>query len=164
MAKISLYYPVSPARFNQHFGVNGAYYQANGINITGHNGIDFGTYHGQPVHAAHDGTAYYEADDTGGHGVVIVSDKSYDFKGKKAWFKTIYWHLCHPVKEPKYASPIYLKHPFANSGIGFPVKAGDIIGFADNTGLSTGDHLHFGLKPIVPGPGAASGDAPDVGI
>ncbi len=165
--KLGIYYPITPLVITQQFGVNGEYYQANGIKIVGHNGIDCLAYHGQPVYAAHDGTAYYETDDTGGHGVVIVSDKAYDYKtiaGKniQCFFKSIYWHL---AKEPKYASPILvLAGNKANTGKGFPVKAGDLIGFADSTGLSTGDHLHFGFKPIVSGKAATSGDAPDVGI
>lgn len=162
MAKLSLYYPVSPPNINQGFGVNGAYYRANGINIDGHNGIDFQAYHGQPVYAAHDGTAYYETDNDSGHGIVIVSDDAYDFNNQQAHFKSIYWHFCDPEKEPKYDSPFYAHG--ANSGIGMPVKAGTQIGWADTTGLSSGDHVHFGLKPIVAGPGAKSGDAPDVGI
>ena len=49
----------------------------------------------------------------------------------KAHAKTIYWHLIKeiPVK------------------VGQKVQAGDVVGYADNTGFSTGDHLHFGLKP-----------------
>ncbi len=162
--KLSLYYPVTPANLNQAFGSNGAYYRANGINIIGHNGDDFATFHGQPIYAAHDGTAYYERDDSGGEGVVVISDKAYDFNGKQAFFKTIYWHMCDPEKEPKYASQIYLANRKYNSGLGVAVKAGDQIGWADSTGLSTGDHLHFGLKPIVPGNPPFSGDAPDINI
>ena len=30
---------------------------------------------------------------------------------------------------------------------GQEVKCGDLLGLGDSTGLSTGDHLHFGLKP-----------------
>lgn len=28
------------------------------------------------------------------------------------------------------------------------VKAGELVGYADNTGLSSGMHLHFELKPV----------------
>lgn len=170
--KFELYYPVSPARLNQGFGVNGEYYRANGINISGHNGIDLMAYHGQPVYAAHDGTAFYEQDDSSGDGVVIVSDDSFDYVSKNcptgfAHFKTIYWHLCDPLKEPKYASPIFFAAGHhVNSGKGVKVKAGDLIGYADSTGFSGGDHLHFGLKPVSAGVPLddAWQDAPDVGI
>lgn len=163
--KFTCSYPVTPVSYNQHFGTNGAYYQTNGINVLGHNGCDLRAFHGQPVHAAHDGMAFYEEDDSAGHGVVIISDQPYDYKGQLAFFKTIYWHLANPVKEPKYASPIYLAlNKKINSGKGVKVKKGDIIGYADNTGLSTGDHLHFGLKPIDKGTPPKRGDAPDVNI
>lgn len=163
--ELSLSYPVTPVRFNQHFGTNGTYYQANGINILGHNGCDFGAFHGQPVYAAHDGIALYESDNSSGHGVVIISDQPYDYKGGLVFFKTIYWHFCDPKKEPKYASPIYTAlGNKVNSGKGVFVKRGDLIGFADSTGLSTGDHLHFGLKPINKGRSPKEGDAPDLNI
>ena len=164
MAKLSLFYPLTPYRINQGWGVNGEYYRANGINILGHNGIDLGVYHGQPVYASHDGTAFYEQDDSQGQGVVIISDKAYDYKGGQSFFKTIYWHLCDPLKEPQHASPIYKFSQGANNGKGMQVKAGDLIGFADNTGFSSGDHTHFGLKPIRSGQAPTSGDAPDIGI
>jgi murein DD-endopeptidase MepM/ murein hydrolase activator NlpD len=160
--KLQLKYPVTPFHVNQGFGVNGAYYQANGINIKGHNGLDLQAYHGQPVYASHDGVAFYEEDNNAGHGMVVISNQPYDYKGGQSYFKTIYWHFIDPLKEPKYDLPLY-KYG-VNSGRGIPVKAGDQIGWADSTGLSTGDHLHFGLKPIMGGRAPSFGDAPDVNI
>lgn len=162
--KFELYYPCKPYGLNQGFGVNGAYYQANGINIIGHNGLDLRATHGQPVHAAHDGIAYFETDNTGGEGVVLISNSSFDYKGGQAYFKTIYWHLCDYAKEPKFKSPV-LDFQQKNKGKPMPIKRGDLIGYADNTGLSTGDHCHFGLKAIKPGTNNSNGDdAADVGI
>lgn len=163
MADFKLRYPVIPYAVNQLFGEDKKTYSRFGLQ--GHNGLDLRCYHGQPVYAAHDGTAYYELDDSQGHGVVIVSNDAYLYGGKLVHFKTIYWHLCDPSKEPKFISPVYKAvGKTANSGEGVPVKAGDLIGYGDSTGFSSGDHLHFGLKPIVPGKGVTSGEAPDVGI
>ncbi len=132
--KFQISYPVQPLFLNQNFGevANLSYYQANGVNITGHNGIDFMAKHGQPVYAAHDGIAYPEVDTKQGHGVVLISLEKFDYKDTQAYFKTIYWHFIDniPVRNGQY------------------IKKGDILGYADSTGLSTGDHLHFGLKPI----------------
>jgi len=162
MTKLSIFYPVNPMIITQGWGVNGEYYRANKINVAGHNGEDLLAYHGQPVYAAHDGIAYYETDTKGGQGVVILSDKPYDYKGKQCYYKSIYWHLCDP-KETKYKSPVYVAlGSKANTGKGTPVKAGDLIGYADNTGLSSGDHLHFGFKPCIPGDGTGTGDPSDI--
>jgi murein DD-endopeptidase MepM/ murein hydrolase activator NlpD len=148
---LSIYYPVKPLFITQKFGevANLAYYQANEINFIGHNGIDFVAHHGQPIYAAHDGIAYYEIDNKQGHGVVLRSKDMFDYNGSQVYFKTIYWHMCDSDKEPQFKSPI---EPYVSLyGPGKEVKAGDLIGYADTTGLSTGDHLHFGLKPVVPG-------------
>jgi murein DD-endopeptidase MepM/ murein hydrolase activator NlpD len=134
-AERSLLIPVSPLSVNQPFGVNAAYYgkfvDAAGNPEKGHPGMDLKAVHGQPVYAAHDGDAIYIKDAHGGEGVWIFGNG----------FATIYWHLIGDT-DPAYALPI----PF--DGKRHPVKAGDLIGYADNTGApfeSSGDHLHFGL-------------------
>jgi murein DD-endopeptidase MepM/ murein hydrolase activator NlpD len=136
--KLTLAYPVTPYKLNQAFGVN-YYTYFNAFGIQGHNGLDLDAYHGQPVYASHEGTVSLQVEANEGRGIVITSNEKYDYKGSQCHFKSIYWHLCDPNKEPQYKSP--LKE-------GQIVKAGDLIGYADNTGMSTGDHLHFGLKPV----------------
>lgn len=142
--KLQLYYPCRPYFINQRFGRSGVpTYAAQGMK--GHNGMDLTARNGDPVRASHDGLASFQIDSNGGNGVVVITDKPYDYEGGQSFFKTIYWHLCDSSKQPQYKSPIEDKTGAV------PVKRGDIIGYADNTGLSTGDHLHFGLKPVAKG-------------
>ncbi len=135
MKKLELFRPVKPLGINQYFGSNAEYYKKE-FKVNGHNGIDFQAYHGQPVRAAHDGIVSYAGMDGGeGYGVVIRTEDERRYAGNESYWKTIYWHLLPniPVK------------------INEKVRIGQIIGYADNTGKSTGDHLHFGLKPIGKG-------------
>lgn len=131
---MKLYYPVKPWLVTQRFGETAflSYYATNGVNVVGHNGMDILTTRGQPIYAAHDGVCYPEVDNKQGHGVVLRSVDKFDYNGQSLSFKTIYWHLIDniPVKT------------------GQAVKAGEIIGYSNSTGLSSGDHLHFGLKPV----------------
>jgi murein DD-endopeptidase MepM/ murein hydrolase activator NlpD len=96
------------------------YYQYLGFGL--HGGIDLPVASGTPIYAAHNGSICEISDKpTQGLGVVI-----YDAVQR---IKTVYWHLLSfPVK------------------IGDRVKQGDLIGLSDNTGYSTGNHLHFELK------------------
>lgn len=122
---MELYSPVKPYKVNQAFGQNAnAYYAQQGLK--GHPGIDLMAIHGQPIYASHDGVCEPQIDDHGGNGVVIISD--IQANGKQ--FKTLYWHLIEDD---------------AVVHTGQRVKAGDLIGYADNTGQSTGDHCHWGL-------------------
>ncbi len=112
---------------NQGFGANYDYYHSH-FGTNGHMGIDIKATHGTPVLAAHDGTATTHTDSHGGEGVYIAANG----------FLTVYWHL---IGDTDPAFPM----PFQGAKV---VKAGDLIGFADNTGApfeSTGEHLHFGL-------------------
>jgi len=134
----SLLHPVKPLGVNQPFGANPAYYakfldQA-GNPQKGHPGIDFTATHGQPVYAAHDGEAVYIKDSHGGEGIWNFANG----------YATIYWHMIGDT-DAAYTLPI----PFDSKR--HPVKTGDLIGYADNTGApyeSSGDHLHFGLVLI----------------
>lgn len=136
MKKFSLYFPLKPWNLIQGWGTNGEWYRANGINILGHNGLDALALDKQAVRATHDGEIVYAGvDSKEGYGVVLRTLETFEYNGEDVYFKTIYWHLIKeiPVK------------------VGTKVKAGDLIGYADNTGFSTGTHLHFGLKPQLKG-------------
>lgn len=138
MSKLELYYPVKKPDliWNQFFGENmvGLYKQ---MGLKGHNGIDFYALDGYPVYAAHDGEVTFSGEDgSAGLGVVIRTLEPKEYGQDKVYFKTIYWHL---------------KRGSIKVKAGSFVKAGDIIAEADNTGASSGSHLHFGLKPIMQG-------------
>jgi len=137
MKKLTLWYPVKPWLPSQFFGGNGEYYRANGIDIIGHNGIDIPCADGALVRAAHDGEVVFTGEDgKGGLGVVLRTLAPFAYGTDEAFFKTIYWHL--------------KKDTFIVRS-GQKVSAGDALAAADNTGLSTGTHLHFGLKPVARG-------------
>lgn len=115
----------------QQFGQNLIDYSQFGIK--GHNGEDYGCNSGVPVFAAHKGTIVRVQDNiTQGYGIWLLGEEM-EIEGIKMRPRTSYWHLK-----------------------GFNVQVGDIveprhiIGYADTTGYSTGDHLHFGLKFLYP--------------
>jgi len=102
--------------------------------MKGHNGMDFHFVLWQPIYALHDGIVEeVETEVDRGLGVGIVTDKQYfcTESGGKEYFKTRYWHMI--------ALNVYK---------GERVTTGTLLGWADSTGFSTGDHLHLELKPI----------------
>lgn len=126
---MKLFHPTHPYFINQKFGGNAEYYSKHVPGLMGHSGIDLMATRGQPIYASHDGLAILGVDDKEGYGVVIRSNEKLKYKDSETFIKTIYWHLLPEGRR---------------SG---QVKQGEIIGYADNTGLSMGDHLHFALKP-----------------
>lgn len=142
--KLELYPPLEVWKVTQKYGNKNPIYNDMGGY---HNGIDLRAPHGTPVYASHDGFATYQVDNGGGHGVVVITDKEYEYENGTSFFKTIYWHFVDWLKEPRYKSPIADKTGFT------PVKKGDLLGYADNTGRSTGSHLHYALKPVAKGEG-----------
>jgi len=96
--------------------------------LLGHNGWDWKAYDGEPLYfdVLSEGTVYQKhTDSAGGLGLdIITQDKNGDY------WKQRYWHLKSYKCE-----------------IGDIVETGQLIALADNTGRSTGTHLHRGLKP-----------------
>lgn len=94
-----------------------------------HPGIDIAVATGTPVHAAADGVVTYAGWLTGYGNVVII------YHGSD--ISTLYAHLERYIVRK-----------------GEKVKRGQIIAYSDNTGWSTGPHLHFGVyfgdKPVDP--------------
>ena len=126
--------PIKTNCITQGFGLKGTLpsmlpkYRKFGLKA--HNGIDFAAWHGEPIYHSGNfaGRAKTAVDRAGGIGVDIISLEEFpQFKGH---IKLRYWHL---KKVAVYD--------------GQEIKEGDLIGWADNTGFSTGDHVHFGLKP-----------------
>lgn len=144
-----LFRPLTPYKITQDFGENtvcvsnttGNIIKCDGTKppggyrsiyseMLGHNGLDLKAYHKQPVFCAANGkVARIETEPERGLGVEVHSTIYLGGKLKK--FKHRYWHL-HSI----YVRP------------GDRLKIGDIVGLADNTGYSTGTHLHFDLKEL----------------
>jgi murein DD-endopeptidase MepM/ murein hydrolase activator NlpD len=121
---IKLLLPVRDIQVSQPFGVNYLdFYQK--LGMKGHNGIDFRAKRGCPINASHTGTVVNCGKDGGG-GVVV------ELWNKEESYKTVYYHLLMVGDKVQR---------------GIKIGEGEVIGFADNTGIyTTGDHLHFGMK------------------
>ncbi len=90
-----------------------------------------------PTAPSHEGSVTFTGHDgSGGLGVVIRTKEPCVYQNGTAYYKTIYWHLKEGTIRVKPDQE---------------VVAGTIIALADNTGMSTGSHLHFGLKPMTQG-------------
>ena len=103
------------------------------IELRGHNGIDWACWSGEPVYfnvvsenlEKIKGICYTEIDQDGGKGVDV------EFKDNGNLYKIRYWHLKDQL--------VY---------DGQEIESGQLIGYADTTGASSGNHLHEGIKPL----------------
>src|ERR1700733_4240531 len=134
---MELFYPVKdPINQTNLFGANPAEYKP--LAQAGHPGNDFESVSGTPVYAPCDGDAFYTIDSLGGDGIWIRTPSH-----AAPQYNIILWHMW-PKGDPKY--------PFAikTDGSTTKVKAGDLLGYSDNSGFpreSTGPHLHLGVMP-----------------
>lgn len=93
--------------------------------MKGHNGLDLHANRYQPVYAAREGVVVEKSTETErGLGISILHGP---YGGK--YYKTRYWHLAG-----------------IEVSLGDRVRTGQLVGFADSTGYSSGDHLHFEVK------------------
>lgn len=102
---------------SQKFAENPASYAKFGLK--GHNGIDYKCPTGTSILASHDGTVREVASDPTGYGLYVKIENNIE--------GSLYAHL----KEQKVV-------------VGQVVAQGQVIGISNNTGNSTGPHLHFG--------------------
>lgn len=89
----------------------------------GHNGTDYSALTGTPCYAVMDGQAFYSSSSGYGNDLRIRS--------RELGLEVIYGHLQRSAV-----------------ATGSMVKAGQVIAYTDNTGWSTGPHLHFGIRRI----------------
>lgn len=131
-----LYYPVrNPINQTNLFGANAAQYKP--LGQAGHPGNDFEAPSYTPIYAPCDGGARYIKDSLGGDGLWIYYTSP---DGK--FYNVILWHMPVATDTEHWILP--------TTGISVPVKAGQLIGYTDNSGFpaeSTGPHLHLGLMP-----------------
>jgi murein DD-endopeptidase MepM/ murein hydrolase activator NlpD len=127
---MKIYQALSPTKLNQGFDMNpnmAEFYKK--LGMTNHGGYDFSAYTGQKVYFDCDCDGYVlntEIDNNGGLGINIITED------KDGIFKHRYWHL-------------------KGFGVvsGQKVSSGSFLGYADNTGASTGSHLHRDLKEMA---------------
>ena len=96
------------------------------LGLKAHNGIDWLAKDGEKIYwplSKRGQVIGLTTDSSGGLGAIILMEDN----GK--YYKFIFWHL----------------KSFACS-VGNILETGWLIGYADNTGMSTGTHLHFGMK------------------
>ena len=132
MAKLELFYPVRPYRVNQPWGVYDDLYKQFGF--TQHNGIDIALVNGQPIHAPFDCSVVRIGNQPQGGGIFVglLSKNTYTFPDGITCFVLIDLLHCQMIKVMD----------------GQSVRVGDVVALGDNTGLSTGQHLHMQCRRV----------------
>jgi murein DD-endopeptidase MepM/ murein hydrolase activator NlpD len=117
--ELKLNHPVASIVITQGFGENPEIYKQFGR--AGHNGIDYGVPTGTPVMAAADGLIEDIGNDKNGYGNYV--------KINHGGYWTLYGHLEKAMVQKEQV-----------------IEQGEVIGYSNNTGFSTGPHLHFELR------------------
>lgn len=127
-------YPVDEnAIISQYFGITPWASTYKQFGLIGHNGIDWAVATGSPIYACMDGVVSEVRRESTGYGTHLrIKHQTSPQPGEGVqYFLGIYGHL----KE-------------ALVSTGESVKAGQVIARSNNTGFSTGPHLHFELRPL----------------
>ena len=117
--------------------------------LKGHDGVDLWIVSGEEVYAATSGIVVVSQpaaeNPVRGNNIELVSEDQRLFKAREAYAQVaaeFYAYSCY----------CHLKECLVQAGD--RVDAGQLIGYADNTGTSSGDHLHFELKAVTRESGA----------
>lgn len=116
---------------SQMFGENSSRYAQFGWK--GHNGIDIAAPLDTPVLAMHDGWISECTSKDTGYGLRVTQE----FESDGKIYDITYGHF-HSVP--------FTNIPWRHNDRSIPVRAGDVIGYVDSTGFSTGNHLHISLR------------------
>ena len=113
---------------SQHFGENPAIYSR--FHLIAHNGCDWAIPSETPLYSCIEGIVTEVGNDPGGYGIYV--------KCENDQYGVLFAHLSR-----------------LNVGQTQQVQEGQLLGFSDNTGFSTGPHLHLGIftKPRQTGNG-----------
>ncbi len=117
-----LRWPTDFRVYTQAFGANPDFYRRFGL--PGHEGVDIRAPLNAKIYACADGTVYRVNNGADGHAYGIHVRLRHE-----EGYRTIYAHLNEALVT-----------------VGQEVKAGELIGLADDTGNSFGSHLHLTLK------------------
>ncbi len=116
--------------FTQKFGMNALDYSQFGLK--GHNGIDIAGVKGTPISAPCRMWISFTNENDTGYGINILAEtETIKINGEYYKLELVFGHF----------ESIVVK-------AGHWVNEGDLIGYMDSTGFSTGNHLHFGIRPI----------------
>jgi hypothetical protein len=116
--------------FTQRFGMNLMDYKQFGMN--GHNGIDIAGIKGTPIVAPCKLWITYTNDSDTGYGINVFGEtETQKINGEYYKLEMVFGHFDSiVVKAGKW------------------VNKGELLGYMDSTGYSSGHHLHFGIRPI----------------
>jgi len=152
MKKFELWYPLKPYYLNQAFGEDnicvknkevvgkvdgvcpiGFVSLYTSVGLLAHNGEDLMASDGQKIYPSQDGTVVeIQTEPERGLGIGVITTEKYDLgEYGEHYVKIRYWHL-----------------KGSNCKLGDKVTVGQVIGYADSTGYSSGVHLHIEGKPI----------------
>lgn len=103
------------------------------FNLAGHNGLDYFAALGEPIVAAFDGFIIEQVAKPTGYGIRLSQRVEIDGK----FYMAVYGHL------QRLENNIDIPWNYAERS--YPVKEGQVIGYVNSTGFSSGNHLHFGM-------------------
>src|SRR3990167_764037 len=126
------YRPVKSSIYSQGFGIEKTKPEMlklyNDLGLRSHNGLDIPTWFKEPCYFNYIGKGKLVSitdDPKLGIGLTfLINDQNYVFQIR-------YWHFQDYIRTLK---------------VGQEVESGDLLGYCDSTGYSTGNHLHFDLK------------------